>query len=203
MRAALLILALAVPAFGLVSPCSIPTLTRSEAWAVVGDIVMFDGAQPEGQCGFEFSTTTPSVIAVDGFARVPGGFRINVHALAPGEGILIVHGFLPGATEYTRTAAIVHVAVCEPAVRLQPSYTASVKAPVHIDAEVHGTLSSPLLWYVNGVLAGEGASLTFVPPSAGTYFVSLYGSSSCGMLRAQSTLSVVAETPHFRAVRRR
>ena len=199
MRIALLLL-IAVPAFALVSPCSIPAVGPNEAFLFVGGAATFSGPPPVGTCGFEFRTTTPAVIAVEGLTFSASGFQVVVRALAPGEGILILHGFLRGGTEYTRQVAVIHVD-CPESLRLQPSYTASVKSPVRIVAEVSGSLDT-LQWYVNGLFASQGPSLTFEPPSTGTYLVTVYGYGLCGLLHAQSTLNVV-EAPHFRAVRRR
>lgn len=201
----LLTLLVALPLHALVSPCGIPTVTPEETRAQIGDVLLFDGAQPQGMCGFEFSTSTPSVIAVDGYQKIAGGFRVFVRTLAPGEGVLVVHGFLPGATEYTRNAATIHVEYCVPStstLALLPSYTVSVNAPIRIYPEVKGSFGD-LFWYIDGASAGIGPSLTFTPQRTGSYRIEVAGASWCGGSWATATLNVVAETPRLHSVRRR
>jgi hypothetical protein len=188
----------------LVSPCNIPVVAPSEVFTSPNQIVVFGGHRPIGMCGYQFTTSTPDVIAIDSVEFTDTSFTIRVTTLAPGEGILIVFGTLPGGSDYRRTAATIHVDSCEEgahAVSLPPTYSVARPAPVHIEPQIGGSFPRGFVWLVNGIPWNFGPTFDFVPSGTGTFTITLRAESLCGIVEATTLVNVGPQ--RTRLVRRR
>jgi len=196
-------LLLALSARALVSPCGIPVAAPAEVFALPGQVVILSGARPIGLCGFQFTTSTPDVLAVDPVMVTDKTFTVRVLALAPGEGTVIVSGYLPGGNNYTRVASTIHVDNCQAgahALKLAPAYDAAVGKRLHIEPEISGSFY-PLAftWLVEGMPVASTTYFDFVPPSSGTFHVTVVARSACGETRAATY--VVASSQRSRGAR--
>jgi len=187
----------------LVSPCSIPVTGPSEVFAIPNQVVMLSGQRPIGICGFQFTISTPDVLAIDPVMLTDTTFTVRVLTLAPGEGKVIVSGYLPGGNNYTRVASTIHVDTCEAGahvLKLAALYNAAPGKRLHIEPEIEGSFY-PLsfTWLVNGIPAASTTYFDFVPPSNGTFHVTLVARSGCGETTA--TTYVVANSRRSRGAR--
>ena len=190
-------------AHALVSPCSIPVAAPNEVFAIPNQVVMLSGQRPIGMCGFQFTTSTPDVLAIDPVMLTDTTFTIRILTLAPGEGKVIVSGSLPGGNNYTRVASSIHVDSCEAGahvLKLAPIYNAAPGKRLHIEPEING-MFYPLsfTWLVNGIPAASTTYFDFVPPSNGTFHLTLVARSGCGDTTA--TTYVVANSKRSRGAR--
>jgi len=202
--AVVLSLLFSAAAFGLVSPCSVPLVGTSEAWAKPDDVLVFAGDKPIGMCSYGFKTSTPSLIAVEGVQYTETGFRIFVRALAPGDGVLRVYGGLPGGSSYDRVTTVIHIDSCAAGahtIDMLPAYSAPSKSLVKITPQFSGTFTGSFTWLVNGSFQLLGPVFLFTAPSDGVYSVTVKGESRCGAVEKTTTLYVGAQ--RFRSVRRR
>jgi hypothetical protein len=192
-------------AFAIVSPCGIPQFSAEDVWTIPGELVMFSASSPVGLCGWGLSTPTPAVIAVESVGIVGGDtIRVSVRALAPGDGILIVSGSLPGGSGYHNQVAVIHVDSCAEgahSVGLLPVYSAPLQTKVTITPEIHGSFTRSLSWSVNGRYYSTGPVFVFTPPAGGAYTIAFHAESLCASIAAETTLLVGAQ--RSRAVRRR
>jgi len=203
-------LLLAAPLFAaterpeIISPCSSPSISPSDTLAVEGDVVVFvlntGGFRP---CAYSIFTTTPDVLSVGTpFQDANGYTYLNVVALQPGEGILMMTSSFFGATT-TRQVSAVHVDTCAAGshgLALRPEYGGVARSEVDISADVTGTFAGGLRWYVNGQFIFDGPTLKYTPPANGVYQLELRGESACGAVTARSELVVGGRG---RGVRRR
>ena len=190
----------------IVSPCSSPSVSPSETLAVEGDVLVYilGNSTQYRTCPYTIYTTTPDVISVGTLVIQPNGFTyLNVIAVGPGEGILMMRSLFVGGITNVRQVSAIHVDTCvagSHSIQLRPEYAGAAFTDLEIAADVHGMFSGGLHWYINGQYIFDGPTLKYRAPGNGVYHLELRGQSGCGVISARADLVVGGRA---RAVRRR
>jgi len=188
------------PTTEIVQQCSASTISPSEVWANVGDVIPFSAQTiSPGNCGMTIETTTPSLVAIENARSDQSGATANVRALALGDATIITT-----RTRNTSTA-IVHIISCASganAINLAPVYTSQVHNAITIVPGITGALRGNIGWFVDGHFYASGPSMTITPAETGVMQIVARSDSRCDQIIEAKSFLIVGPMK-TRAVRRR